>query len=412
MSADALADRVMSRSAALAGHTEEPGRVTRRYLTPPIKAVHLELTRWMAELGLHVRTDAAGNLVGRLGDPAPDTPVLLIGSHIDTVPNGGKYDGVLGVLVGLAVADVLQDRALPFAVDVVAFSEEEGVRYAKPYLGSAAIAGTFDPDWLERRDDRGVTMRAAIEAFGLEPDKIADAAYDPRRVVGYLETHVEQGPVLEREGRPVGVVTAIAGQSRLMLRFTGEPGHAGTTPMFPRKDALVSAAHLISEVQDYGRSIQGLRATVGYVRAHPNVRNVIPGEVDISLDIRHAMDDVREAAVAALIDTAERVAKEDGMTVEVLENQPQPATAMSGLLSRMLHEAMDEAELTPFELLSGAGHDAVAMAASFPVAMLFVRHPDGVSHHPDERVSVADVAVAIDVLARAVGRLADELEVN
>ncbi|MEL7087866.1 MAG: M20/M25/M40 family metallo-hydrolase, partial [Planctomycetota bacterium] len=169
---DGLAERVMSRCDALAHHTEEPGRITRRYLTPPIKAVHLELTRWMQELGLQVRTDAAGNLVGRLGNPAPDTPVLLIGSHIDTVPNGGKYDGVLGVLVGLAVAEVLRGRDLPFAIEVVAFSEEEGVRYAKPYLGSAAVAGNFDPDWLERRDDRDVTMRSAVEAFGLAPDKI------------------------------------------------------------------------------------------------------------------------------------------------------------------------------------------------------------------------------------------------
>lgn len=412
MCSDALAERVVSRCAVLAGHTEEPGRITRRYLSPPTKAVHLELTRWMQELGMQVRPDAAGNLVGRLGDPAPDTPVLLIGSHIDTVPNAGKYDGVLGVLVGLAVAEVLRDRDLPFAVDVVAFSEEEGVRFTKPYLGSAAIAGTYDPAWLERRDEDGVTLRGAIEAFGLYPDKIAGAAYHPDHVVGYLEAHIEQGPVLEREYQPVGIVTAIAGQNRLMLRFTGEPGHAGTTPMSPRKDALVGAARLIGEVQDYGQSIQGLRATVGYINAQPNTRNVIPGQVDLSLDIRHAMDDVREAAVAAIIDTAGRVAQQGGLTVEVLENQPQPAVAMDGLLCRMLREAMNEAALTPFELLSGAGHDAVAMAASFPVAMLFLRHPGGISHHPDERVDVGDVAVSVNVLARAALRLAGELEVG
>lgn len=409
-SADALAERVMTRCEAVAAHTEEPGRITRRYLTPTARAVHDQLTRWMNEAGLHVRTDAAGNLIGRLGDPAPDTPALLIGSHLDTVPNGGKYDGALGVLAGLAVAESLGDQVLPFAVDVIGFSEEEGVRFATPYLGSAATAGTFDPDWLERKDEDGVTVRGAIEAFGLDPGQIGAAAYDPQHVVGYLEAHVEQGPVLEREDQPVGVVTAIAGQSRLILRFLGEAGHAGTTPMFPRKDALVGAAKLVGEVQDYGASIQGLRATVGYIQAGPNVRNVIPGRVDLSLDIRHAADDVREAAVVALLDTAERVAEAGGVQIEVLDHQKQPAVAMCGRLSRVLSEAMKDAGHEPFELLSGAGHDAVAMAASFPVAMLFVRNPGGISHHPDEHVERADVAVTIDVMARAIRRLAAEME--
>ncbi len=412
---DALARRVMKRCDHLSGHTQEHGKITRLFLSPPIQAIHVDLTAWMSEIGMAVRTDAAGNLIGRLtcetsaaSGVSPDRPVLLIGSHIDTVPHAGKYDGLLGVVVALAVAERLTElqQDLPFDLDVVAFSEEEGVRFSKPYLGSAAIAGTFETKWLDRLDDHGRSMRGVITDFGLDPTEIKQAAYDPQRVLGFIEMHVEQGPVLERSDQPVGVVSAIAGQSRLILRFTGKAGHAGTTPMYPRQDALVSAAHLIAEVQDYGRSIDGLRATVGYINCHPNVRNVIPGEVELSLDIRHAMDEVREIAVAALLETATRIAGEDGVWVEVVENQPQPATAMDTVLSGLLSQAMEEAGHEPFDLLSGAGHDAVAMALSFPVAMLFVRHPGGISHHPDERVDEADVAVTIDVLTRSVQLLA------
>ncbi|MEM9417542.1 MAG: Zn-dependent hydrolase [Planctomycetota bacterium] len=433
---DALAKRVMQRCDHLSGHTQEPGRITRLYLSPAIRAIHVDLSAWMREIGMDVRIDAAGNLVGRLA-AAPDTPaeptlydkssdetqvldaiqpdvprpVLLLGSHIDTVPNAGKYDGLLGVIVALAVAERLQElqQQLPFDLDVVAFSEEEGVRFSKPYLGSAAIAGRFDPAWLNRRDNRGQTMHSVITEFGLDPTEISNAAYNPQQVLGFIEMHVEQGPVLERLNKPVGVVNAIAGQSRLILRFSGQAGHAGTTPMYPRQDALVSAAHLIAEVQDYGRSIDGLRATVGYVNCHPNVRNVIPGDVEVSLDVRHAMDDVREIAVDALLETATRIANEDGVAVEVLENQPQPATEMDTVLNGVLSQAMDDAGHEPFDLLSGAGHDAVAMAEAFPVAMLFVRHPDGVSHNPNEQVHEADVAVSIDVLTRAVQRLASQV---
>jgi len=469
---DALAASVMARCDRLATHTEEPGRMTRRYLTPPVHAVHDDLTRWMNDAGMAVRLDAAGNLVGRLcaaphGDsnaldsqshggseahkktgaakdgsplkggftppPSPegfgdsegspgDSPgqgrggsggssggVLLIGSHLDTVPNGGKYDGILGVLLGLAVAEALRDEALPFALDVIGFSEEEGVRFSKPYFGSAAVAGAFDPQWLELRDGEGVTVRSAIEAFGLDPEQIGQAAYPPDRVLGFIEAHIEQGPVLKRAGQAVGVVTAIVGQSRLMLRFTGQPGHAGTTPMFPRQDALVSAAKLIREVQEYGVSIEGLRATVGHLQAHPNTRNVIPGQVELSLDIRHAVDEVREAAVEALLDTARRIAEDDGVSVSVLDHQTQPAAAMNSSLSGVLTEAMGDAGHEPFELLSGAGHDAVALAPAFPVGMIFLRQPKGISHHPDERVGQADVAVAIDVLTCAVRRLAQQV---
>lgn len=422
------AQRVIARCAALATHTETPGRITRRYLSEPVHAAHHDLNGWMTAAKMRVRMDAAGNLIGRRppgsppgsspgsgskkNEPNADPPVLLIGSHIDTVPNAGRYDGVLGVLVGLAVAEALHERniALPFALDVVAFSEEEGVRFATPYLGSAALAGTYPASWLDLTDDDGHTVRDAIQNFGLDPGAIDDAAYDPQRVLGFLEVHLEQGPVLEQGDQPVGVVNAIAGQSRLRLRLVGEAGHAGTTPMTPRRDALACAARLIAEVQDHGRSIEGLRATVGFLDVQPNVRNVIPGQAELSLDIRHASDNARDASVKTLLDTATRLAQQDGIDLEVVDHQTQPATPMDPSLTGMLTDAMEDAGLPPVALLSGAGHDAVAMAEAFPVAMLFVRHPGGISHHPDEHVEAADVAVAIDVMTRAVLRLAEQLQ--
>lgn len=417
-----LAETVMQRCEALSRFSEERDRLTRRYLTAPMRPVHEALRGWMQAAGMRVRVDAAGNIVGRRAaldrvvpyratslrqGPDPGR-VLLLGSHLDTVPNAGAYDGVLGVLMALAAVEALTHRSLPFAVDVVGFSEEEGVRFTKPYLGSRALTGTFEPAWLERRDEAGVSMRGAIEAFGLQPDRIAEAAYDPQDVVGFVEAHLEQGPILEDKGLSVGVVNAIAGQSRMIVRFEGQAGHAGTTPMYPRRDALVSAARLVTETQEYGRSITGLRATVGFMKVHPNVRNVIPASVDLSLDIRHADDAVREAAVQALLEMAQSAGAQDQVGFKVLEIQPQPATAMDNRLTSVMMEAMHKRGREPFDLLSGAGHDAVAMAERFPVAMLFVRHPGGISHHPDEQADQRDVAEGIEVLARFVMGLAQE----
>lgn len=412
-----LAKRVMNRCDELALHTEEPGRVTRRFLTPPMMAVHRLFSQWMRERGMAVRVDATGNLVGRrpasasnaIESAARESPrVLIIGSHLDTVPNAGKYDGILGVLLGLALVERIGERQLPFAIDVVGFSEEEGVRFATPYLGSRAVAGNFDTTWLGLFDSSGISMREAIVGFGLNPSEIELAAYAPENVIGFIEPHIEQGPILERSDMPVGIVNKIVGQSRLVVHFHGEAGHAGTTPMIPRRDALVPAARLIAAVQEVGRRHDGMRATVGQVVVHPNASNVIPADVYVSMDIRHGSDSIRLSAVDELVRIGASLASEDGVDFGVTRRNHTDSVAASPRLTSILREAVSDAGIQPQEMVSGAGHDAVVMASRFPVAMLFLRHPGGISHHPDERVDVEDVAVAIDVLEKFVSRLALE----
>ncbi len=412
------AKRVMNRCDELALHTEEPGRVTRRFLTPPMQSVHRLITQWMRQLGMSVRVDATGNLVGRRAAGDANTVdngvanasrrVLIIGSHLDTVPNAGKYDGILGVMLGLAMVELLGQRSLPFAIDVIGFSEEEGVRYATAYLGSRGVAGNFDSTWLGLFDSSGISMRDAMIAFGLNPSEIDLAAYSPENVIGFLEPHIEQGPVLERAGLPVGIVSQIVGQSRLVVHFRGEAGHAGTTPMVPRRDALVPAARLIAAVQEIGRRTEGMRATVGQVVVHPNASNVIPAEVYLSLDIRHANNSIRLSTVDELVRVAAAFASDDGVDFGVTRRNHTDSVAVSPRMTSILHAAVGDAGIRPLEMVSGAGHDAVVMASRFPIAMLFLRHPGGISHHPDERVDVEDVAVAIDVLEKFVSRLAIE----
>ena len=402
----------MRRCDELAEFTEEPGRVTRRYLCEPMRGVHKLLRGWMRAAGLDTRIDSAGNLVARKRARG-DARVLVIGSHLDSVPGGGKYDGVLGVMIGLALAESLSSSQLPFHLDLVGFSEEEGVRFNKPYLGSAAMAGWFRKEWLDRKDTTGVVMRDAVETFGLDPEKFGEAAYRPDEVIGYLEPHLEQGPVLERCGSPVGVVTGVVGQSRLRLAFEGEAGHAGTTPMEGRHDALVCAAEFVRVVRALATLEENksgdLRATVGKLKVVPNAPNVIPQRVEFSLDVRHPDDGHREATIERALAAGRMIGEQEGCKFDVIENTPETAVAVDDRLSGLLTEAVHEQGLEPIRLPSGAGHDAVAMARRFPVAMLFLRHPGGVSHHPDERVDAADVAVAVEVLERFLVRLAEKV---
>ncbi len=406
-----LADLVMSRCDALAACSEEPGGITRRFLTAPMQEVHDRLGSWMRGAELEIRVDNGGNIVGRRHSNGA-TRTLIVGSHLDTVPGGGRYDGVLGVLLGLAVAENLGGSQLPFHLDIIGFSEEEGVRYSKPYLGSSAVAGMFQQEWLERADDKGISMREAIAAFGLNPDNIAAAAYSPDEVIGFVEAHLEQGPVLEHAGAPLGVVSGIAGQSRLRLEFRGEAGHAGTTPMLDRCDALAMAAEFVGEVRSIGMQTAGLRATVGHIDVTPNAPNVIPGRVELSLDVRHVEDSVREQAISDLLAAGSRIVNAVNGSFVLLEQTSQQAVEVDGTLSKLLAESVSSGGHEPLQLISGAGHDAVVMAQRFPMAMLFLRHPGGVSHHPDERVERDDVAVAIEVMSEFVQRLAEKQEHN
>lgn len=352
----------------------------------------------MRAAGMSVTVDDAGNITGTRASGWPNAKRLIIGSHLDTIPNGGKYDGILGVMVGIAVVQSLADVDLPFDIDVIGFSEEEGVRFSLPYIGSRAIAGSFDPAWLGHQDDAGITLASAIESFGLTPANLPSAAIDPDRVLGFVEIHIEQGPVLAKKNLAVAAVTAIAGQTRMRLSFVGDAGHAGTVPMPGRSDPLVAASRWIAGVSDHASGVNDLRATVGWIRCLPGARNVIPGSVEVSLDVRHGDDAIRQAAVDGLIERAGELSQAAGIAFQVLETQSQPAAIMDASLTEAIRGAMTAAGQTDFSMLSGAGHDSVIMADRFPTAMLFIRQPKGISHHPDEDVEASDVAVAIEVL--------------
>ncbi len=403
----AMAMEALDRCAEAATYTEEPGKVTRTFLSQPMQRLHGRLAGWMEAAGLHVRVDAAGNLVGRYPGLHPHGPVLMIGSHVDTVPDAGKYDGLLGVMLGVAVVQALGGRRLPFGIDVMAFGDEEGVRFGVPFLGSLAASGRFDRGLLERVDARGIAMAHAFRLFGLDPSRIEEAAYPPGGILGYLEAHIEQGPVLEALGASVGVVEAIAGQSRIQAEILGRSGHAGTSPMAGRLDALAAAAELVLEVERLGRSVAGLRATVGTIAVEPGASNVVPGTARLSIDIRHRRDDVRMAAVADLHARAVSLAATRGVKFVVTREEHQAAVPADPASVERLARAVADAGHIPHRLDSGAGHDAAVMAAIAPMAMLFLRSPGGVSHHPDESVRAGDVAVALEVMIRYLDLLAD-----
>ncbi len=343
---------------------------------------------------MQVRLDAAGNLKGLYRGQAGSAKRLIIGSHLDTVPNGGAYDGVLGVVLGIALVEALNGERLPFAIEIIGFSEEEGVRFGFPFIGSRAVAGTLDDVMLERTDCDGISVRKAIERFGLDPAGLAEAAAIADSGA-YLEFHIEQGPVLDNLRLPLGVVTAIAGQSRALVTFSGEANHAGTTPMFLRKDGLCAAAEWILQVEQEARAHEGLVATVGRMEVKPGATNVVPGEVTATLDVRHASDWSRSSSFDKLLASASAIAQRRGIPFvhRVLMNQP--AVRMDGEMTERAAQALQAAGLTAHRMASGAGHDAMVVAPIVPSAMIFLRSPNGISHHPDELVLGEDVAVAL-----------------
>ena len=390
-----LAEEVIARCRALASFSEDVGKTRRTFLSPPMRDVHRAFAKWLEPLGATVKVDAAGNL--RALYPANDTPSprLLIGSHLDTVPNAGAYDGILGVVLAVALLEALGKRTLPCAIEVVGFSEEEGVRFGTPFLGSRALVGRLDDSLLAVRDADGTTVRAAIEQFGLNPAELAAASLADD-VCGYLEFHIEQGPVLDNLNLPLAVVDAIAGQSRCQFTFLGRSNHAGTTPMNLRFDALAAAAEWITAVERTAIDTPGLVATVGSVQTKPGAANVIAGEARLSLDVRHHLDEARKRALEDLVLQAEKIAKRRGLSVRFTAHMNQPAVAMDSFLSREIEDAIRKAGCTPHHMVSGAGHDAMILAEKVPAAMIFLRTPGGISHDPSESVAVDDVAKAIE----------------
>lgn len=361
-----------------------------------MRDVHAHLTTWMTQVGMSVRVDAVGNLRGAYAAAAPASATLYIGSHLDTVRRAGAFDGVLGVVLGIELVGRLGRRALAFGIEVVGFSEEEGVRFGVPFIGSRALAGTADADLLERRDGSGRSVREAIADFGLNPAEVPVAKASTERAA-YLEFHIEQGPVLERLGLPVGMVDVISGQSRVDLTFDGASSHAGTTPMADRRDALAGAAEWIAAVERHALVSPGLVATVGRIDAQPGSTNVIAGRCIASLDVRHADDAARTAAVDALVLLARESAGRRGLSMAARTHLDQPAVPMDRELVERLAHAVELCGLPRHVLASGAGHDAMILAGCMPAAMLFLRSPGGISHHPDESVLVDDVAAALEV---------------
>jgi allantoate deiminase len=354
-----------------------------------------ELARWMEPLGAHVRLDAAGNFRGIYPAAQPNAPRLLIGSHLDTVPNAGAYDGILGVVLAIALLEKLQGRRLCFGIEVVGFSEEEGVRFGTPFIGSRALVGRLDNKLLEIRDAHGISVRTAIEEFGLNPEEIPQAELD-NNTLAYLEFHIEQGPVLEKLNLPLAVVEAIAGQSRLEFTFLGRANHAGTTPMRHRCDALAGAAEWIGAVERLAEGIPGVVATVGKIEAKPGATNVIVAEAWLTLDVRHSSDEIRTRAVDDLIRQAEDIAARRGLSVRQNTILSQRAVAMNAFLSGKIEKAILKAGCKPHRMVSGAGHDAMIMAETIPAAMIFLRTPGGISHDPAESVASEDVEKAIE----------------
>ena len=391
---------VVRRCDELAAFSEEEGRLTRRYATPALWQAGETVRGWMEAAGMAVRRDAIGNVIGRLGPAGGRT--LLIGSHLDTVRDAGRYDGMLGVLVAIGCLERLraEGRSLPYAVEVLAFADEEGVRFGTGYLGSSVVAGCFDGADLERRDSAGVTLSEAVRAFGGDPDGLAAAGREPTDLIGYYEVHIEQGPVLEAEDLPLGVVTAIAGQSRARIAFTGEAGHAGTVPMGLRRDALCAASEFVTAVEAVARGHAGAVATVGELDVQGGASNVIPGRVVLSLDVRHADDSVRESVGAELFDRADAIANGRDLVLEWDAAQETDAVDCSTGLTALVAEAVAAFDHRVVRLASGAGHDAVMLSTIAPIAMLFVRCAGGVSHNPAESVTTEDVAAAIDVTTK------------
>ncbi len=403
-----LASQVIERCACLAECTEEPGHTTRTFLSPPMHEVHARIRRWMEECGLQVRVDAAGNIRGRR-EGTQLSGTLYIGSHLDTVPQAGMFDGILGVLAGIALME--SSGPYTFPVEIVGFSEEEGVRFGLPFLGSRALIGDFTPDLLAIKDREGVSVEQAITAFGLDP-KCIPAARAESAALGYLELHIEQGPVLESRNESVAVVDAIVGQSRLTLSFEGRANHAGTTPMHLRHDALAGAAEWVQTIERIanqtpgnetpGNEKQGLVATVGRLQVTPGATNVIASHVQASLDVRHPTDFTRKAAVEEMVTAARQIAERRALSILVEPHLDQASVAMDRGLTNLLEQSVAACGFAACgfaasRLNSGAGHDAMVIAPKIPAAMLFLRSPGGISHHPDESVRVEDVAAALQV---------------
>ncbi len=424
----AAAARVMARCDELARVTATPGTIERVYLSPEHARVNRLVAEWMRELGMTTRQDAAGNQVGRLRTSAAsgsaadaDAPVLMLGSHLDTVLDAGRFDGILGVLMALEVVRLLRvptadgdgwRSPLRFGLEVIAFSDEEGTRFGKALLGSSAVAGSWHDDWWNLTDEDGTTLRHAFLEFGLDPGRVGEASRRPDELAGYLEAHIEQGPELDRRGEALAVVSSIASARRFQLTVVGEARHAGGTPYDMRHDALLGASEAALAVERICRSEHHIIGTVGQFEAFPGAVNVVPGETQFSLDLRGEFDGERDRVWDALTRELDEIMGRRGLRWTSREIHSAAAVHCAPLFQDVvragIESTLDLGAEAPTTIFSRAGHDGMALGAITDVGMLFLRNPDGISHHPDESVSAPDVTLGIRALAESVLHLAAE----
>jgi len=389
--------RIMSRCDALAEITETPGQLTRVYLSQEHLQANRLVAGWMQAAGMTTWTDSVGNICGRYEGVNPNAPALLLGSHLDSVRNAGRYDGPLGVLTAIEVVAHLHQNAirLPMAIEVVGFADEEGTRFGITLLGSRGLTGTWPEGWLQRTDAQGISVASAMVTAGQDPLNILASRRAPEDFFAYLELHIEQGPCLQSADLPLGVVTAINGARRLNCRFIGHAGHAGTVPMGQRQDALTAAAEWTLAIERIATAKGGdAVATVGHIEALPGAINVIPGQVNLTLDVRGPQDAPLNALLVALLAEGQEIATRRGLTFDAEKFYSIDATTCDSNVQQRFNRSVTALQGESLMLPSGAGHDAIAIAEVWPVAMLFVRCKDGISHHPDESVTVDDVAMA------------------
>lgn len=394
------AKQVMARCDALGTLSQDPTCLDRRYLSQQHKQANQLSSQWMTEAGMTTWQDSVGNIWGRYRSDEPNAPRLIIGSHLDTVPNGGKYDGMLGVVAPISLVSIFkqQARKFPFHIDIVGFCDEEGTRFGTTLLGSRALTGQWQESWRNLRDENGISLEQAMADFDLNFDQVSHAAIPHGDILGYLELHIEQGPVLEQENLPVGIVSAIAGAKRFTLSVTGMAGHAGTVPMEMRQDALCASAEMILAIESIGRQHDSVVATVGKIENKPNGVNVISGHCQFSLDIRSEDDALRDAALAEILLKLGNIAQARNLVLNVEQTHSAPAVHCDHALRAALVTGVEKTMITPKILASGAGHDAMAMAEICPVAMLFTRCKGGISHHPAESITQDDVAASLSVM--------------
>jgi len=398
---------ILDRCDELAALSSSDEYLERVHLSPQHKAANELVAGWMEEAGLHTWQDAAGNQCGRIEGRENGLPALLLGSHIDTVPDAGRYDGMLGVLLAIQVASRIEPGTLPFALEVVAFSDEEGTRFGTALLGSRALAGTWDDEWWNLTDKDGITLFEAFQDFGLDPARLPGAFRRPETLVGYLEAHIEQGPILEDADRHLAVVTSIAGARRFALTMHGKAGHAGGTPFDRRRDALVGASELVVEIERLSK-LHGVIGTVGKLEAFPGGVNVIPGRAEFSLDLRAEFDADRDEVLRLIDQAAGSIADRRGLQFEQHEIYRADAVVCDLDLRAAIEAGIRATgDDDPMAFWSRAGHDGMAVVAATPIAMLFLRCTGGVSHHPDEAVKQADVAAALEAFEAAVRSLAE-----